>query len=279
MNHPTRTIRRRHVAVLAAAAAAIAACGGQAATTSNSASAANQPAGANAGGGPGGNGAFGQVAAISGTTLQVQDPRNGQTAVTYTASTTFRQTVTVSRSALKAGDCVAVQPPPSTGTSPAGSTVTAGSVTITQATATGCSRPGRTGAAGGGFRGGNGSQSSARSTGGSRRGFGGGGAFGQVTAVTATGFSVKSAPPPTATATSSPTAVQITTSPSTTYVETVAARSSAVKVGLCVAAIGTANSTATVKAVSVTVSRPGVNGCSGFGGRFGAGAVGAGTDG
>jgi hypothetical protein len=278
MSHPTRTIRRHHVAVLATAAAALAACGGQAATTSSGASTPNQPAGANASGGPGGNGAFGQVAAISGTTLQVQDPRNGQTAVSYTASTTFRQTVAVPRSALKVGECVAVQPPGTAGTTPSGSAVTAGSITITAATATGCTRTGRTGAPGGGFRGGNGSLPSARPSA-AARGFGGGGTFGQVTAVTATGFTVKSTPPPTATATSSSTSVQITTTPSTTYVETVAARSSAVKVGLCVAAIGTADSTATVKATSITVSRPGANGCSGFGGRFGAGAAGAGTGG
>jgi hypothetical protein len=282
MSHPTRPIRRRRIGVLAATAAAAAtltACGGQAATTTNGASSTNQPAGAGATGGAGGNGAFGQVAAISGTTLQVQDPRNGQTAVTYTASTTFRQTVTVSRTALKVGDCVAVQPPSTTGTIPAGSTVTAGSVTITTSTANGCSRPGGTGAAGGGFRGGNGSQPSARPTAGAGRGFGGGGAFGQVTAVTATGFNVKGARPPTAAATSTSTVDAVTTTTSTTYAETVSARSSAVKVGFCVAAVGAADSTATIKATSITVSQPGPNGCSGFGGRFGAGAGSAGAGG
>src|SRR3954453_21435589 len=147
MSHPTRSIRRPPLAVVAATAAALAACSAQAATPSTAPS--SQPAGGGGAGGPGGNGAFGQVAAISGTTLQVQDPRNGQTAVTYTASTIFRQTSKVPRSALKVGECVAVQQPATTGTS-TGSTVTAGKVTITTATATGCSR------AGGGFRGTNG---------------------------------------------------------------------------------------------------------------------------
>ena len=48
---------------------------------------------ASPGGAPGGLGASGSVAAISGTSMEVQSQQSGQTTVNWTASTSFSQTV------------------------------------------------------------------------------------------------------------------------------------------------------------------------------------------
>ena len=53
-------------------------------------------------------GASGKVAAVDGTTIQVQSPQDGQVAVTWTASTTFTQEVAASLADVKVGDCVVV---------------------------------------------------------------------------------------------------------------------------------------------------------------------------
>jgi len=51
-------------------------------------------------------GTSGTIAAINGTSLEVQNPTTGQTTVTYTANTTFRQTTTTTASAVTVGSCV-----------------------------------------------------------------------------------------------------------------------------------------------------------------------------
>src|SRR6185436_20165264 len=70
--------------------------------------------------------------------------------------------------------------------------------------------------------------------------------------------------------------VVFTLGPSATVTRTVAATSAAAVVGQCARATGSATSTGTVKARSVTVSAPGANGCRmGFGGNGnGAGSAG-----
>lgn len=50
--------------------------------------------------------ASGTVAAITGKTMQVQNPQTGQVAVTWTSSTKFSHQVRTTLAAVKAGDCV-----------------------------------------------------------------------------------------------------------------------------------------------------------------------------
>jgi hypothetical protein len=71
---------------------------------------------------------------------------------------------------------------------------------------------------------------------------------------------------------SSPTSRTVTVGGSTTLTTVAKATSSAVKVGKCATAQGTADSTGTVAATTVRITDP-VNGQCG--GRFGAGATGA----
>ena len=49
-------------------------------------------------------GASGKVAAISGSTLQVQSAQTGQVAVTYTTKTTFTKAVKATSTAVKVGN-------------------------------------------------------------------------------------------------------------------------------------------------------------------------------
>lgn len=53
-------------------------------------------------------GAFGSVAAISGTSMEVQSAEAGQTTVDWVSSTIFTQTVTVSATSVVTGDCATV---------------------------------------------------------------------------------------------------------------------------------------------------------------------------
>jgi hypothetical protein len=64
----------------------------------------------------------------------------------------------------------------------------------------------------------------------------------------------------------------VTTTTTTKYLKVVGAHSSALKVGLCIAAVGTTNSIGAVAARTIRISQPGPNGCvTGFGGRGGFG--------
>jgi hypothetical protein len=108
---------------------------------------------------------------------------------------------------------------------------------------------------------------------GSRGAFGNGtfgGANGKVTSVSASGFVVQGRNR----AASSGTATDITviTTSASKYLKTVTASASALKVGLCITAVGTANSIGAVAARSIRISQPGPSGCvTGFGGRGGFG--------
>ncbi|MGN6332938.1 MAG: hypothetical protein ACTHOD_15020 [Motilibacteraceae bacterium] len=283
-------------------------------STAPAPSSSARPGGGGAGfGGPGGAGGFnaasGLVADLTGSTLQVQDPRAGQTAVTFTSSTTWQQVKAVSASALAVGDCVVVvstsaptarpTAPPTSGGAPDSPTgpITARSVEISAAQGGQCG-PGRGFAGGlGGQRdrvtasprpslspGAPGTRPGGRGSGGfgglgGFGGFGGFGASGTVTAVSADGFSLQETRrgpgDGTGTTATAPTTstVQVTTTPSTSWTQTVAATSSAAKVGVCAAAIGPADDTGAVTARSITISQPVDGSCTqgGFGGagRFG----------
>lgn len=219
-----------------------------------------------------GPGASGQVEAISGKTAQVQNRQlNQQVAVSWTDSTKFTQEVAATRAAVTVGSCVVVRTPVSTSSAAAEPTarptaITAGSVRITQPVNGTCAGGGgRFGGAGQGAPGGfpsgvpsgfgtPGQFAGGQGRPGGARGFG---AFGKVTAVSAGGFTVAS------TFGGQTRTTTVTTTGSTTYSTTAAASSAAVKVGVCLQATGSADSTGAVTATRVAVSQPVDGTCTG----------------
>jgi len=228
-------------------------------------------------GGQDGTGAFpgasGLIAAASPGTLQVQSA-SAQNTVTYTAATKFTQVIP---GHVAAGDCVIV-----TGTPAAGSTqgLTATSARIMAKVNGACPTTGTNGA---GLPGGG--QFSQRPPGapnggsGTRRAFAS--ATGTVSSVAGTTVLVKGVlrNGPGAASAATPTTITVTLPASATVTQTVPATSAAAVVGQCARAIGPANSVGAITAKSITISKPGANGCrTGFGGRFnGNGTNGTGT--
>jgi hypothetical protein len=218
-------------------------------------------------------GANGLLAAIDGKTLQVQGT-SAQTAVTWSATTTFTATVPTSAAAVMVGSCVTVRdsavrptttPDPS---APRPTTITAVSVSVSAPVNGAC-----TGGLGGGQGGrgtppGGGTRPSGGPGGGGgfggRGGFGGGGgAFGKVVSKSASGFVVQGTTPGQASSTVTTT---VNTTATTKYTTQQKATSSALKVGECVVARGQADSSGTVAAGSIAIS-PATNGTctTGFG--------------
>src|SRR3954471_3995829 len=125
-------IRKAALGVLAGAMAfTLAACGGP----SPAANPTTAPSGSNRNGGGPPPGVFGSIAAISGQTLQVQNPQSGQTAVTYDGSTKITNSVAGTLADVTSGACGSVVGTSSGEGQPVGATA----VTITQAGANGCS--------------------------------------------------------------------------------------------------------------------------------------------
>jgi Domain of unknown function (DUF5666) len=278
-------------AALCCASMLVAACGGGSAavgTASGSPTTASsgKRAGNSADGARGFPGATGLLAQIDGTTLQVQGT-DTQTSVTYSAKTTFTNTVAAKLSDVVVGVCVQARSArtaaggtsapataePGSATGP----VVAASVEISPAVngrcaAMGGSRMGGTlppGAAGEPTR------PAGMPTSGRTRGSGAGGesfglgAFGKVTAVNGAGFTVESSRPVSGTATAAaPTTRTVQTPAGTTYTRTGTANAKALAVGLCVTAMGKADDTGSIAATSIML-RPAENGScsSGFGGR------------
>jgi hypothetical protein len=275
---------------LATAAATLAACGSSSSASTTSSTKA--PRGGGAAGSGGGRqfpGTSGTIAAINGTALEVQNPRTGQTTVTYTTTTTFQQTVAASQADVTAGACISAIGKPTSASSSTqrfGVPVTATTVIVSQPTSGSCS------AGAGGFRGGGGAAGAgppAGAPGGTPGGPsgeqpGGSGRFpgraagqfaaasGLVAAVNGSQATVNEM----SRATNQSTSVVVTLTSSTTYTQRTAAAPSDLAVGKCAQAVGTADTTGAVTARSITVSTPGANGCSG---RFGAGGFGGGAPG
>jgi hypothetical protein len=229
-------------------------------------------------------GVVGTAAAVSGSSLEVQNPTSGQVTVTFTASTPIADTVSVTAKDVTVGSCVTVVGKPST-TGSAATSVTATSVTISAPVKGECTGGGAGGFGGGGFGGfGRGGGTGAtplpsfsprpRPTG-SRGAFGNGtfgGANGKVTSVSATGFVVEARNRAAGSGTATDTSITVITTSASKYLKTVTATASALKVGQCITAVGTANSIGAVAARSIRISQPGPSGCvSGFGGRGGFG--------
>jgi len=221
------------------------------------------------------------IAAINGTSLEVQNPTTGQVTVNYTSTTTFRQTVTASGSAVTVGSCISAFGKPTSGSSSSksafGSPVTATTVSVSQP-ASGTCTGGFGGRPGGATPGGGGSSTpgtGTRPAGASRFGNGQfGAASGEVTAVNGSVVTINETNPTTKAASS----VAVTLTSTTTFTTTGTASSTDLAVGKCARANGSADTTGAIAAQSITISTPGPDGCtSGFGGfRGGAGGAGAG---
>lgn len=216
----------------------------------------------------GGPAASGKIAAISGTTMQVQSQQSGQVAVTWTAKTTFSHTVAVTASAIKAGSCVTAIG--ASGTSRDATTFTAATVLVTTA---------RNGSCTGGFRGGPGSGGSAPV--GQRSGFPSGRRFpsgvpsgaprsgfptGQATAVATGKVTAVRGSTLTVAATqfgSSGTTTKTVTVGTGTKITTQASTSAkSLAVGKCVTAQGKADTSGTVTATRIQITDPTGGQCS-----------------
>jgi hypothetical protein len=220
-------------------------------------------------------GAFGTAAAVSATSLEVQSRQSGQVTVKFTTATKFTDTLKASLADVKAGECVSVIAP--SGGAKA-TKLTAGTVQITTPGSSGCTAGGFGGGGGGfggsGFAGRGGSRTPNPSrppqpSGANRPGTQFGRAFGSVTAVSGTGFTVKGV----ARGSTPAVTTAVTVNASTTYSKTAGASSSALAVGDCVAALGPADDTGAVTAKTIAVSKPTSQGCTGG---FGGGAGGRG---
>ena len=191
------------------------------------------------------------MAALTASSFEVQNPRNGQVTVTFTPSTSFTHTVPATAVDLVVGDCAlatgaaAATPRPAVPTGPgaAADPVTAVSVMITPVSAgNGCPA--------GGF-GGPGQE--ARPAGQGR----GAPAAGKISSVSGSGFVLQT---PDATRT-------VTTTQATTFSKDIPTDHSALAVGQCVSAIGPSDDTGTVTASSISIRPAGLQGCQGgFGG-------------
>jgi hypothetical protein len=255
--------------------ATLAACGGGDDTATDSPDTAAQAGGApNGGQGAGGGrfpGASGTVAAVSGSTAQVQNDQSGQVAVSWTKDTTFTQQVDATLADVTVGSCVMV--------TTADDGDTAATVRITAANDDdscgfgGGQGGGQGGGPGGGQNGGE--RPEGAPTGmpsdmpsgapGGGRGFG---TIGEVAAVSAGGFTVSATRPGNEEATD----VSVTVGDDTTYTTQAKAQASAVTVGRCVTARGDSDNTGAVTATTISVSDPVDGQCgAGFGGGFGGG--------
>ena len=226
-------------------------------------------------GGPNGTfpGANGKVAAVADSTAQVQG-MNGQVAVTWTGSTTFTKEVVAALSDVKVGDCVFVGSDQHSSGSTPPTEVTATTVRIMSKTNGSCSPEARgpgggPGAAPRGSSDGgpelNGTPPSGAPDGAGPTRIGGfGGAAGEVTAVSASGFTVASMLPNSGSSGGGTASVSVAVGSGTTYTTTAKGAAPDVKVGVCVAATGTTDDTGAVTASTIAVSQPQDGQCGGL---------------
>ncbi len=263
--------RRTLVPLLAVCGAVLlstTACGGGTSTASAATGSSARPSQASPA-----PGAFGTIASVTTGTLEVQDPQSGQTTVTYTPSTPVTDQESATAADIAVGSCVVVT---SKSAPKSGSPIAAATVSITTASANGCTAgegfggPRAQGLTGTAHKPATSSKNKRSST------------FvrptiGQVTTVGGQGFTVEavqrkfggaSASASSKSASSSGAAsaktssVSVTTGDSTTYTKTVTADASALTVGKCLTASGKADDTGSVAATVLRVSTPGPSGCS-----------------
>jgi hypothetical protein len=245
--------------VIGALALTVAACGGGTTPASSAPTSTHQarPSGANT---P--PGTFGTAAAVTGSSIEVQNPQSGQVTVNFNSATKWTDSVPATLADVKVGECVSVT---SNSGGAQAKALTAQTVTITPAAANGCAA-GFGGGFGGGQRQGSRTPNPSRQPrpSGTPRAGNFGRAAGSVTAVSATGFTVQGV----ARGSNPAVTTTVTVTSSTTYTKVQSATSAAVAVGDCVAATGQTDDTGAVTAKTILVSKPGKNGCTGgFGGR------------
>ncbi|MCA0321808.1 MAG: hypothetical protein LCH60_04405 [Actinobacteria bacterium] len=228
-------------------------------------------------------GASGEVVALSGTTAQVRNQQTGQVAVTWSAATTFTQTVDGSAAEIATGDCVvAMGADASTGQA-------ATSITVTKPVDGSCETAGP-----GGFRGGSGGfpggaagtppagmpsgAPSGMPSGGPGAGVAGGKVvIGTVTAAAGSSLTVDArvladpaAQGASPTASAQTESVDVALGSDTMISVQRSADASTVQVGVCVLARGDEDSVGAISATSIAVSAKTDSGC-GFGGMGGFG--------
>lgn len=265
-------------------AAALAACGsGSSKTASTSTTTPASPTGSGPATFPG---TSGSVAAITGSSMEVQRQTAGQETVTWTSTTRFSKTATLAASSLSPGVCVMV-----VGTT-SGSAVTAHTVSVSKPSASGgCT--GRAGAFGRVARGGGtGNGPPPGST--PPRSFPAGGGSGfasrlaDVTIITGklvsagstsmvvdgvklTGFARRPGPAGSTSTTTVPASdLTVALSSSTAVTEVESATASSLAVGDCVTATGPSDSTGAIAATIIRITSTGGQSCTagGFGGQF-----------
>jgi hypothetical protein len=300
------TPARRRLLLSAAPAVAglllVSACGGSGSAAASSASSAPSAGSSNAPGGQSNGrfpGASGEIAAETGSTLQVQNT-SSQTAVTFSSSTRITNTVAATAADVQVGMCAVARPATGTGNSAAtatpSTTVAAATVVLSEPVNGSCTG-GFGGFGGAGFGGGTGGfpsgfpsraprPSGSRSPGAGGFNRGAFGADGLISHINGGSFVVQSqrrgfgaSSSPSSTASPFVTDITVTTSSSTKYSKTVTANSSALAVGECVTAVGKTDDTGAVASSTIAIEAK-VNGsCStgfgrrpgGFGGTNGAG--------
>jgi hypothetical protein len=268
----------------AAAVLTLSACGGTSGTPAASqpaSPAASTPAAAASGSpprAPRGPAASGMIAAVSGSTLQVQNAQVGQVAVSWTSATKFTQQVTVRLSSVKAGDCVTAS---SASGSPTAASFMATAVTVSQAVNGRCFGGFGAGAvpsAGSSLRARpfpSGARSFARPSGAPSGVTARTGAFaiGPVVSVSASAIVVaaRSFGPGAGGGTGTTTNKTVTLTSATMITTVRSGTAAAATVGRCVTVQGKSDSTGAVVATSIAVTDPVDGQCTtGFGG-FGAG--------
>lgn len=241
-------------------------------TSSSAAQGAQPSTGAQTGGRGGMSGVAdpgrvsGEIAAVDGTTLQIQDG-SAQTAVTYTGRTTFTAQVTGSVSDLDKGDCVVVF---SSSADQNASAVTATAVSVSESVDGTCAAgfggsggfgdrpPGAPSGqpADGGQAPGGGQASGAPSAG--MPDGGGRPRSGTLTALSGDTLTVAVSQP----GSKDTSDVTVMTTGTTTVTVTEASTSSAAEVGVCATVNGKADDTGAVTATTITLRDAGADGCT-----------------
>lgn len=220
-----------------------------------------QPSAAqNGGGGQGGQSdpgrVSGEIAAVDGKTLQIQDGES-QTAVTYTSKTTFTAQVAGTVSDVSKGDCVTVF---SSSSDEDATEITATTLTASSATDGSCSN-GFGGAGGGGGAGNRPSDQPSGMPSGQPSGVPDGGGrpqSGEVTAVDGDTLTVAVSQQ----GSDDSTDLTVTTTSDTTVTVTEKSKASAAKVGVCATVSGKADDTGAVTATTISLRGAGDDGCS-----------------
>lgn len=279
-----RATRPRAVllAAIAVTASVLAACSSHSTSTSAAVPvpSSSSRSGGTYGAGARGPAAYGLAAAITGDTIEVQDPATGQVSVIFSAKTLFTQSQKAVLSAIRIGDCVTAVGATATTSASASPSAPSTSFTATtltvspSANGTCTAGPGGGGGGFGGFGGGRAS-GSVRPSGAPSGGTAGNRvrigdfATGTVTAVSGSTVTIRTI----ARGSQQASTDTVTTTSTTTVTRTARVTSAALKVGECVSANGTTSSSGAVTATRIALSTAGPNGCTvGFGRRPGAGA-------